>query len=328
MDWLAHIVQHPTKRINYSLLIRGAHGSGKSTIGVLMREMLGAQNIGYVSNSVMNGRFTDWAEGHILKIVEEVYDKGDRYSAVDKQKEFISNDRFQVEGKGVKPRDVVNTSSKLMFTNHINALPLDENQRRYLVVSTQAENHLDMDRVYGSAKEREKFFSNVYRAIENHGPAIKKWFLEWEISPDFNHKGHAPQDTRAFQVMMEASSDGVGEMLATMIRENETLGVCKDIIFSPALKDAFMEMPDVEMPKTNRLKNLLLDLGFEPGGLLKIDGVTGRCFTRRNVRAAKRENGKLNTVWAVKTLKDHNKIVENKIGKAKNPFDDEDDDEV
>lgn len=328
MDWLAHIVQHPTKRINYSLLIRGAHGSGKSTIGVLMREMLGAQNIGYVSNSVMNGRFTDWAEGHILKIVEEVYDKGDRYSAVDKQKEFISNDRFQVEGKGVKPRDVVNTSSKLMFTNHINALPLDENQRRYLVVSTQAENHMDMDRVYGSAKEREKFFSNVYRAIENHGPAIKKWFLEWEISPDFNHKGHAPQDTRAFQVMMEASSDGVGEMLATMIRENETLGVCKDLIFSPALKDAFMEMPDVEMPKTNRLKNLLLDLGFEPGGLLKIDGVTGRCFTRRNVRAAKRENGKLNTVWAVKTLKDHNQIVENKIGKAKNPFDDEDDDEV
>lgn len=325
MDWLAHIVQHPTKRINYSLLIRGAHGSGKSTIGVLMREMLGAQNIGYVSNSVMNGRFTDWAEGHILKIVEEVYDKGDRYSAVDKQKEFISNDRFQVEGKGVKPRDVVNTSSKLMFTNHINALPLDENQRRYLVVSTQAENHMDMDRVYGSAKEREKFFSNVYRAIENHGPAIKKWFMDWEISPGFNHKGHAPQDTRAFQVMMEASSDGVGEMLATMIRENETLGVCKDIIFSPALKDAFMEMPDVEMPKTNRLKNLLLDLGFEPGGLLKINDVTGRCFTRRNVRAAKLEDGKLNTEWARKTLKAHNDLVESKIGKHKTAFDDEDD---
>lgn len=328
MDWLAHVIQHPTKRINYTLLIRGAHGSGKSTIGVLMREMLGGQNIGYVSNSVMNGRFTDWAEGHILKIVEEVYDKGDRYSAVDKQKEFISNDRFQVEGKGVKPRDVVNTSSKLMFTNHINALPLDENQRRYLVVSTQAENHLDMDRVYGSAKEREKFFSNVYRAIENHSAAIKKWFLEWEISPDFNHKGHAPQDTRAFQVMMEASSDGVGEMLASMIRENETRGVCKDIIFSPALKDAFIEMPDVEMPKTNRLKNLLLDLGFEPGGLLKYDGITGRCFTRRNVRASKRENGKLNTIWAVKTLKEHDEIVETKVGKTKNPFDDEDDDEV
>ena len=214
-----------------------------------------------------------------------------------------------MKGKGVKPRDVVNTSSKLMFTNHINALPLDENQRRYLVVSTQAENHLDMERVYGTAKEREKFFSNVYRAIENHGPAIKKWFMDREISPDFNHKGHAPQDTRAFRAMMEASSDGVGEMLATMIRENETLGVCKDVIFSPALKDAFMAMPDVEMPKTNRLKNLLLDLGFEPGGLLKVDGVTGRCFTRRNVRAAKGEDGKLNTEWARRTLKAHNDLV-------------------
>lgn len=328
MDWLAHVVQHPTKRINYSLLIRGAHGSGKSTIGVLMREMLGAQNVGYVSNSVMNGRFTDWAEGHILKIVEEVYDKGDRYSAVDKQKEFISNDRFQVEGKGVKPRDVVNTSSKLMFTNHINALPLDENQRRYLVVSTQAENHMDMDRVYGSAKEREKFFSNVYRAIENHGPAIKKWFLEWEISPEFNHKGHAPLDTNAFREMRDAANDGAGEFIADMIKGGVTLGVCKDIIFSPSLNDAFMEAEGIELPRTSRMKNLLMELGFTQAGVLCFNSKSGRVFVRKRVRNAFLENGTLNTKWAQTTLKKHNAEVEKKIGKPKNPFDDEDDDEV
>lgn len=328
MDWLAHIVQHPTKRINYSLLIRGAHGSGKSTIGVLMREMLGAQNIGYVSNSVMNGRFTDWAEGHILKIVEEVYDKGDRYSAVDKQKEFISNDRFQVEGKGVKPRDVVNTSSKLMFTNHINALPLDENQRRYLVVSTQAESHLDMERVYGSAKEREKFFSNVYRAIENHGPAIKKWFMEWEISEGFNHKGHAPLDTNAFREMRDAANDGAGEFIADMIKGGVTLGVCKDIIFSPSLNDAFMAAEGIEMPKTSRMKNLLMELGFTQAGVLCFNSKSGRVFVRKRVRNAFQENGTLNTKWAQTTLKKHNAEVEKKIGKPKNSFDDEDEDEV
>ena len=328
MDWLAHIVQHPTKRINYSLLIRGAHGSGKSTIGVLMREMLGAQNIGYVSNSVMNGRFTDWAEGHILKIVEEVYDKGDRYSAVDKQKEFISNDRFQVEGKGVKPRDVVNTSSKLMFTNHINALPLDENQRRYLVVSTQAESHLDMERVYGSAKEREKFDSNVYRAIENHGPAIKKWFMEWEISEGFNHKGHAPLDTNAFREMRDAANDGAGEFIADMIKGGVTLGVCKDIIFSPSLNDAFMDAEGIEMPKTSRMKNLLMELGFTQAGVLCFNSKSGRVFVRKRVRNAFLENGTLNTKWAQTALKKHNAEVEKKIGKPKNPLDDEDDDEV
>lgn len=310
MDWLAHIIQHPTKRINYSLLIRGAHGSGKSTLGVLMREMLGPQNVGYVSNSVMNGRFTDWAEGDILKIVEEVYDKGDRYSAIDKQKEFISNDRFQVEGKGVKPRNVVNTSSKLMFTNHINALPLDENQRRYLVVSTQAENHLDMSRVYGTVKEREKFFANVYRAVENHGPAIKRWFMDWEISPAFNHKGHAPLDTRAFREMREASTDGAAEFISGLINGGSTLGVHPDILFSPSLNDAFMEADGIDLPKTSRLKNLLMEIGYTPAGVLCFNGRSGRVFVRKRVRNALREDGSLNSKWAQLVLKNHNSEVE------------------
>ncbi|HGH0761651.1 TPA: hypothetical protein ACJHGZ_005700, partial [Klebsiella pneumoniae] len=216
----------------------------------------------------------------------------------------------QVEGKGVKPRDVVNTSSKLMFTNHINALPLDENQRRYLVVSTQAENHMDMDRVYGSAKEREKFFSNVYRAIENHSAAIKKWFMEWEISEGFNHKGHAPLDTNAFREMRDAANDGAGEFIADMIKGGLTLGVCKDIIFSPSLNDAFMEADGIEMPKTSRMKNLLMELGFTQAGVLCFNSKSGRVFVRKRVRNAFQENGTLNTKWAQTTLKKHNAEVE------------------
>ena len=242
--------------------------------------------------------------------MEEVYDKGDRYSAIDKQKEFISNDRFQVEGKGVKPRNVVNTSSKLMFTNHINALPLDENQRRYLVVSTQAENHLDMSRVYGTVKEREKFFANVYRAVENHGPAIKRWFMDWEISPAFNHKGHAPLDTRAFREMREASTDGAAEFISGLINGGSTLGVHPDILFSPSLNDAFMEADGIDLPKTSRLKNLLMEIGYTPAGVLCFNGRSGRVFVRKRVRNALREDGSLNSKWAQLVLKNHNSEVE------------------
>ncbi|EMQ4336840.1 bifunctional DNA primase/polymerase [Salmonella enterica subsp. enterica serovar Newport] len=315
MDWMAWVIQHPTKRINYSLLIRGAHGSGKTTLGILMSRMLGQRNVGYVSNTVMNGRFSDWAEGDILKIVEEVYDKGDRYSAIERQKEYITNDRFQVEPKGLKPKVVMNTSSKMMFTNHFNALPLDENQRRYLVVSTQAENHLDMERVYGSKVERSRFFKNVYRAIDNHVPAIKKWFMDWEISAEFDHKGHAPQDTEAFAIMADASNDGVEGAVVSMLRDGTTHGVNRDVIFVPSLKDAFLEMEDVEMPKTSRLKNMLMEIGFKPGGVLCFGGKSGRVYIRKRVKGAFDEDGKLNSDWAQKTLKKHNAEVEKIIGK-------------
>ena len=222
----------------------------------------------------------------------------------------ITNDRFQVEPKGRKPKVVVNTSSKMMFTNHFNALPLDENQRRYLVVSTQAENHLDMERVYGSKAERSRFFKNVYRAIDNHVPALKKWFLDWEISPDFDHKGHAPQDTEAFSIMADASNDGVEGAVVSMLREGTTPGVNRDIIFVPALRDAFLETEDVEMPKTSRLKNMLMEIGFKPGGVLKFGGKSGRVYVRKRVKGAYDESGKLNSEWAQKTLKKHNAEVE------------------
>ncbi|UYL83575.1 hypothetical protein [Salmonella phage ZCSE8] len=324
MDWMAWVIQHPTKRINYSLLIRGAHGSGKTTLGILMSRMLGQRNVGYVSNTVMNGRFSDWAEGDILKIVEEVYDKGDRYSAIERQKEYITNDRFQVEPKGRKPKVVMNTSSKMMFTNHFNALPLDENQRRYLVVSTQAENHLDMERVYGSKVERSRFFKNVYRAIDNHVPAIKKWFMDWEISDQFDHKGHAPQDTEAFEIMADASNDGIQGVIVQMLRAGDTRGVNQDVIFTNDLKNALLESDDIEFPKSNRLKNMLMELGFKPGGLIKLEGTTGRVYVRKRVKGAFDENGKLNADWARKTLKKHNDNVEKISKKPSDHFDDED----
>lgn len=324
MDWLAWVVQNPTKRINYSLLIRGAHGSGKTTIGILMSNMLGRANVGYVSNTVMNGRFSEWAEGHILKIVEEIYDKGDRYSAVERQKEFITNDRFMVEPKGRKAKEVVNTSSKMMFTNHFNALPLDENQRRYLVVSTQAENHLDMERVYGSAAERSRFFKDVYRALENHSPAIKKFFIDWDISPKFDHKGHAPQDTEAFAVMADASDDGIAGTISQMLMDGTAKGVNQNLIFVPHLRDVLMESSDGDIPKTNRLKNLLMELGFKPGGLLKFEGEAGRVYVRKRVRGAFDDAGKLNSKWAQETLKKHNANLEQDSSNKPSPFDDED----
>lgn len=324
MDWMAWIIQNPTKRVNYSLLVRGAHGSGKTTLGVLMRQMLGSKNVGYVSNTVMNGRFSEWAEGHILKIVEEIYDKGDRYSAVERQKEFITNDRFMVEPKGRKAKEVVNTSSKMMFTNHFNALPLDENQRRYLVVSTQAENHLDMERVYGDSGERSKFFKDVYRAIENHPRAIKRWFMDWEISEKFDYKGHAPQDTEAFSIMADASDDGLAGTITQIIKDKSAVGVTSDLIFVPDLRDVLIESIDGDMPKTNRLKNLLMELGFKPGGLLKFEGKAGRVYVKKRVRGAMDEKGKLNTKWAQETLKKHNANISNVADKDPSPFDDED----
>ncbi|MCO9568473.1 hypothetical protein KU309_23850, partial [Salmonella enterica subsp. enterica serovar Mbandaka] len=62
----------------------------------------------------------------------------------------------------------------------------------------------------------------------------------------------------------------------------------------------------------------------KPGGLIKLDGTTGRVYVRKRVKGAFDENGKLNADWARKTLKKHNDNVAKISKKPSDPFDDED----
>lgn len=323
MDWMSWIIQNPTKRVNYALLVRGAQGTGKSTLGALMTAMLGSSNTYTVSNGVLNGRFSSWAEGHILKIIEEVFDKSDRYSIIEKQKEYITNEVFEVEGKNEKPRMVVNTSSKIMFTNHMDALPLDDNQRRYLVVSTGAESYEDMDRVYGNAEERNAFFSSVYSAIENHPRAIKRFFMEWKISPEFDHKGHAPRDTVAFKEMVKYAADDTGELIAQVIKSGDFVGVTPEIVITTFLKEALLENGADEFPKGKRLLHIMNSLSFAAAGVMKYEGKAHRVYVRKNIRAARDADGVLSTKWAQETLKRHEKALEERGKLPSDPFDDE-----
>lgn len=306
MDWLSWVVQNPTKRINYSLLIQGAQGTGKSTIGDIMRAVLGFENVSVVSNSVANGRFSSWAEGDILKLFEEVYDKGDRYGMLNRQKELITNDVLMVEGKGENARLVHNTSSKLMFTNFMNAVPLDDGQRRYLVISARASNKSEMSDVYGKPEERDRFFAKVHHAIKNHAPAIRKWFLDHEISSDFNHKGHAPTDTHGFEMMRAASDDGVADYVEDVIRKDKTVNVCKNFIFSPAMRTIFEDIEDMDTPKTSYLKHLLTDLGYVSVGLFSMEGVKGHLYIRKSLRRAFEGGGKFDSDWVRTEMKRRN----------------------
>lgn len=312
MDWLAWVVQNPTKRINYSLLIQGAQGTGKSTVGDIMRAVLGFENVSVVSNSVANGRFSSWAEGDILKLFEEVYDKGDRYGMLNRQKELITNDVLMVEGKGENARLVHNTSSKLMFTNFMNAVPLDDGQRRYLVISARASNKSEMADVYGTPAERDRFFAKVHHAIKHHAPAIRKWFLDYEISPDFNHKGHAPTDTYGFEMMRAATDDGVLDYVESVINKDETVNLCRNFIFSPALRSIFEDIEDMDLPKTSYLKHMLTDLGYVSVGLFSFEGVKGHLYIRKSLRRAFEGAGKFDSDWVRTEMKRRNNELKKK----------------
>ncbi len=100
---------------------------------------MGVSNVTMLNaHSVVNSDFTDWAYGQCLCCVEEVRITGtkgrDKWQAINKIKPFITNNIIEIHPKGKPVANVTNTSSYMLFSNYKDALPLDDNSRRYLVL--------------------------------------------------------------------------------------------------------------------------------------------------------------------------------------------------
>lgn len=65
---------------------------------------------------------------------EEVKFHGhNRYDVVNKLKPYIANNRVEKHGKGKDPGNILNVTNYLMLTNHEDAIPIEEGDRRYFV---------------------------------------------------------------------------------------------------------------------------------------------------------------------------------------------------
>lgn len=137
LDYLAAIVQRPADKAQFALLIRGDQGTGKSAVGELMRRIVGEHNVVKPNNDEIVNRFNSWQiEGH-LAVVEELMTLG-KIEAANRLKPIITEPLLRVEMKGAAPFSTPNHLNLLCFTNHRDALRVEDGDRRWLVVFSPA----------------------------------------------------------------------------------------------------------------------------------------------------------------------------------------------
>ena len=77
MNFLAHLVQQPQERIGHALLITSeAKGIGKSTLGIVVRRLVGEQNSRVAQTKDLKSSFDGWLVGKLVVHVDEVYEAG------------------------------------------------------------------------------------------------------------------------------------------------------------------------------------------------------------------------------------------------------------
>lgn len=266
LAWMAHNVQHPGRKIRWVPIIKGVEGDGKSTIAAVMQAALGWRNTMTVGPELVTaqGGFTDWAHGNAVVALEEIYVSGrERYKVVNTLKQFVSNNTVSIHPKGGAPKKVINTCNQIAFTNHTDAIPLDDKgDRRWYVVFTPFADRWALFAALGVTEAREHF-DPLYHSIHNYPGEWRKWLLEMQIPAWFDADG-AAQITEEKATMSTAGIDDI-EMLCRDLIEAGAVGICRDVVSSSCFSHNLRTRSftdGVDVPKTNSLHHMFLRLGY------------------------------------------------------------------
>lgn len=277
LDWLSWVAQNPGQHVNYAILLQGVEGDGKSFWGHLMKEVMGVSNVRMVNAQILESDFTDWAVGQCLTCIEEVrlIKPNNKYEVLNRIKPFITNDVIEVHPKGKAPYNALNTTSYLLFSNYKDALPIDDDSRRYLILFSRWQSKEKLDRFKADNPD---YYERLYKAIEESAPALRKWLIEHEQSEDFNPKGDAPvTPARAF--MIRQSQPEFIQNLNDLIDDEVSPFISHDLLELSVLSDTMVGI-GLDFPAPKAIAAMLQRYGWEFLGRVKIAGEVRRFWTR------------------------------------------------
>lgn len=260
LSWIAHNVQHPGLKIRWCPLIKGIQGDGKSLIGTLMQAVMGRANVRNISPKVLGTDFTGWAEGASIGVLEEIKLTGhNRYDILNAIKPFVTNDSIEIHRKGKDTYEAVNTMNYIAFTNHADALPLDDGERRFFVVFTPFASEVDLSEALAD-RGGGRYFELLHAAIEQHRAELRRFFIEYTLAQGFDRNGRAPSTDEKRQMVM--MSIGPEEDAARDVIEAGAVGVTREVVSSACLTAALAAADEPMLLETTKVNRLLTKLGF------------------------------------------------------------------
>ena len=272
LDWMAYIYQNPGKRVGWAMLLQGAPGTGKSYFGNVFEELLGS-NVRSLDTQAISGRFTGWAHGSLVTVVEEIRIAGtNKYEILDKLKPIISNSTIQIEEKGRDHRTVPNFTSYLLLTNHKDAVPLGDGERRYCAMFSRIQSEEELFDAFGGREKAREYFDNLFANTRRRPDAIARFLLDRKIAKSFDPSGRAP-DTGAKSEMKALSVSPDWDAIDDAISNNTCEVINKDIIDVTWLNKVIVGQGG-ELPKNRTASIILSEMGYSPivGRKIKIYG--------------------------------------------------------
>lgn len=143
LAWCASLVQNPGSKFQWAPVLQGTQGNGKTVISKCLQMSIGQKYTHQPSAEDLGNPFNSYVENKLLISVEEVHLQG-RRELLDTLKPLITDDRYEVQPKGVDKRMIDNFANWFFCTNHRDAVLTTKNDRRYAIFFTAQQSYDDI----------------------------------------------------------------------------------------------------------------------------------------------------------------------------------------
>ena len=254
-DFISHLIQQPQKRINWALLIQGTPGTGKQMLWKLLRLLNGIDNSHMIDGMTLLDNWSDYYGKKTFLFVDEVYAAGnDRFKINNILKPLIGNDYVLNKTKFESPEMVPNPTSIIMTTNHRDALPLEQDDRRVAMVFS----HLTPDEL--KSPTMIAFFTEFTNRLDELAPTYLHILKNRKISSDFKPFGHAPVTVSKLKMAVMAKPMSTGAVEEAI--EVGSAGITVDALSFKSLTD-LLESSHPGQFNRNALRKALIELQYE-----------------------------------------------------------------
>lgn len=189
--WMAYPLQNPGAKMASAVIMHGPQGTGKSTVFHALARIYGDYSTVLNQRGLEDKFNSDWVNDKLFILAEEVVTRAEMWHIKNELKELVTGEKIRVNPKNIAAYTQRNRINIVYLSNEGQPLPLDNDDRRHLVV-------------YTPPAQVEGFYDQVQRELHNGGyEAFYDHLLNVDLS-EF-HPAKRPPMTLAKQKLIDLS---------------------------------------------------------------------------------------------------------------------------
>lgn len=257
-EYMAHCVKYPGYKIPWAPMLQSTEGIGKTIFKEVFAHALGDMYV-YSPKApelVKSGStFNAWMRGKLMITVDEIK-IDERRELIEILKPMITDNRVEIQSKGVDQDMEDNVANWFFFSNYPDAIPITRNGRRYAIFYSALQNKTDKL----AAGLDDPYFHRFWAWLREGGglQAVAYWLLNYPIE-----RGGIPlvaPETSSYAEALKNSRGPIEVVILQCIEDN--LSGFRGGYISANMALARAKITGVRSPSIKSVQNSLEGMGY------------------------------------------------------------------